>query len=131
MPLFLQAFLPIGPLVVPFNVTTKQWEEASYQHRPAIAKLSGNRVSTRTFLDGDGKFCSVVLHSGVDCANYPSRFGGDFAILHNPNARSPVGVTTFAWCEQFIVQSGLRRGDEAGSIAGLRAVADKTCEGDE
>ena len=67
MPLFLQAFLPIGPLVVPFNVTMKQWEEASYQHRPAIAKLSGKSVSTRTFLDEDPKFCSVVLHSGVDC----------------------------------------------------------------
>lgn len=105
MPLFLQAFLPIGPLVVPFNVTTKQWEEALYQHRAAIAKLSGSSVSTRTFLDEDAKFCSVVLHSGVDCANYPSRFGGDFAILHNPNARCPVGVTTFGWCEQFIVEN--------------------------
>ena len=104
-PLFVQAFLPIGPLVVPFNVTTKQREEAFYQHREVIAKLSGKSVSTRTFLDEDATFCSVILHSGVDCANYPSRFGADFAILHNPNARSPVGVTTFAWCEQFVVQN--------------------------
>ena len=104
MPYFVQAFLPIGPLVVPFNTTTKQWEDAFYQHRPAIAKLSGKSVSTRTFLDDDAKFCSVILHSGVDCANYPSQFGGDFAILHNPNARCSLGEAKFAWCEQFMIQ---------------------------
>jgi hypothetical protein len=104
IPLFVQAFLPIGPLVIPINVTTRRWEEPFYQHRPAIAKLSGASVSTRTFLDEDDQFCSAILHSGVDCANYPSRFGGDFAILHNPNARCPLGETKFAWCEQFIVQ---------------------------
>jgi hypothetical protein len=110
MPLFLQAFVPIGRLVVPFNVTTKEWEEAFYQHRPEISKLSGSPVSTRTFLDEEARFCSVVLHSGVDCANYPAQLGDDFAILHNPNARCPVAVSKFAWCEQFIVENNrLRR----------------------
>jgi hypothetical protein len=105
MPLFIHAFLPIGPLVVPFNVTTKQWEEAFYQHRFTIAKVNGSSVSTRTFLDEDATFCSAILHTGVDCANYPSQFGSDFAILHNPNARCPLGETKFAWCEQFNVQN--------------------------
>jgi hypothetical protein len=105
MPLFIQAFLPIGPLVVPFNVTTKQWEEAFYQNRHQIAKLSGSPVSTRTFLDEEAQFCSLVLHSGVDCANYPAKLGDDFAILHNPNARCPVALSKFAWCEQFIVEN--------------------------
>jgi hypothetical protein len=110
MPLFLRAFLPIGPLVVPFNVTTEQWEEAFYQHRPEINKLNGSPVSTRTFLDEEAQFCSVVLHSGVDCANYPAQLGDDFTILHNPNARCPVAVTKFAWCEQFVVENNrLRR----------------------
>jgi hypothetical protein len=104
MPLFIQACLPIGQLVVPFNVTTKEWEEAFYQRRPAITKLSGNSVSTGTFLDEAAKFCSVVLHSGVDCANYPSRLGGDFALLHNPSAQCPLDATAFEWCEQFSVR---------------------------
>jgi hypothetical protein len=105
IPLFLKAFLPIGPLMVPFNVTTREWEQASYQHRPTIAKLNGESISTSAFLAEDARFCSGILHSSVDCANHPDQFGADFAILHNPNARSPVDVTTFAWCEQFIVQN--------------------------
>jgi hypothetical protein len=110
MPLFVQAFSPIGHLVVPFNVTTKEWEEAFYQHRPEIAKLSGSPVSTRTFLDQEAQFCSLVLHSGVDCANYPTKLGDDFAVLHNPKAQCPVAVSKFGWCEQFIVENDrLRR----------------------
>jgi hypothetical protein len=104
MPLFVQAFLPIGPLLIPFNVTAKQWEDPIYQHRPAITKLSGATISTKTLLDSDAKFCSAILHSGVDSANYPIGFGDDFAILHNPKAQCPLDVAKFVWCEQFIVK---------------------------
>jgi hypothetical protein len=104
MPLFIQAFLPIGPLVVPIDVKTRKFEEPFYQPRPSIAKLSGSPVSTRTFLDDDDRFCSAILHSGVDCANYPTRIGGDFAILHNPNAQCPLDFTLFEWSEQFILR---------------------------
>ena len=104
MPLFIQAFLAIGPLLVPIDVITRQFEKPFYQHRPAIAKLSGASVSTRTFLDDDAQFCSAILHSGVDCANYPSQFGGEFAILHNPNAQCPLDFALFDWCEQFILR---------------------------
>jgi hypothetical protein len=65
MPLFVQAFLPIGPLVVPINVTTRQFEKPFYQHRDAIAKLSGTSISTRerslkTMLNSAPLFCTPV-----------------------------------------------------------------------
>jgi len=62
-------------------------------------------VSTPTFLDPEeAYFCSAVLHSAVDCANCPSRMGGDFSMLHNPGAINSIGPETFSWCEQFFVR---------------------------
>ena len=48
MPLFVRAFLPYGPLQVAFDSKTRQIVDRFYQYRPAISKLSGRSVSTRT-----------------------------------------------------------------------------------
>jgi hypothetical protein len=103
-PLFVQAFLPYGALQVAFDSKTGGIVDSSYQYRPAISKLSGHRVSTRTFLDPGASFCSAVLHSSVDCSNHPPQMGGDFSVLHNPHARCPPDSTVFHWCTQFRVQ---------------------------
>ena len=97
MPHFVQPFLAFGPLVVAIDGS----KDSFNQYRPVISKVSGSPVSTRIFLDEDASFCSVVLHSGVDSANYPDQLGGDFAVLHNPNARRPLDASAFQWCEQF------------------------------
>jgi hypothetical protein len=101
MPHFIQAFLPFGPLAVSIDTKTLEVKDSFYQYRPAVSKLSGSPVSTRTFLDEEASFCSAVLHSTVDCANHPDQLGGDFSILHNPNAQRPLDAAVFQWCEQF------------------------------
>lgn len=103
MPLFVQAFLAIGPLQVVFDSKT-EITDSFYKYRPAIQKLSGCSVSTRAFLDNAASFCSAVLHSSVDCANYPKQLGGDFCVLHNPNAQRPLDEAVFQWCEQFTLR---------------------------
>ena len=41
------------------------------------------------------------LHKGtVDCVNRPETLGGDFCMLHNPNASLGVDQSLFSWCEQ-------------------------------
>jgi hypothetical protein len=105
MPLFVQAFLPIGPLEFIVDSKTGEMIDASYQYRPEISKLSGCSVSTRTFLEDGASFCSAVIHSAVDCANHPFQLGGDFSVLHNPHARWPLELTAFRWCEQFRLQN--------------------------
>jgi len=101
MPYFIQAFLPFGPLTVSIDAKTLEVKDSFYQYQPEVLKLCGKKVSTRTFLDKEAAFCSVVLHSGVDCANHPNQLGGEFSILHNPNAQRPLDAAVFQWCEQF------------------------------
>jgi hypothetical protein len=101
LPFFIQAFLPFGPLTVLIDTKTGKLTESFYAYRPNVSKISGSSVSTRTFLDDEASFCSAVLHSSVDCANHPAQLGGDFSVLHNPNAQRPIDAVIFHWCEQF------------------------------
>ena len=105
MPYFLQALLPIGPLAVGINRDPLEVTDSFYQYRPHVTKASGAEVSTRTFLDQDAAFCSAVIHSAVDCANHPPNLGGDFSVLHNPNAAHPITESAFPWCTQFSVHN--------------------------
>ena len=101
MPHFVQPFLAFGPLAVAIDAKTFEGKDSFYQYRPVVSKENGSTVSTRIFLDEDASFCSAVLHSGVDSANYPDQLGSDFAVLHNPNALRPLDAAVFQWCEQF------------------------------
>ena len=107
LPYFIQAFLPIGPLTIGIDTKTRKAIDSFYQYRPTILKFNGSTVSTRPFLDIENSFCSAVLHSGVDCANHPSQFGGDFQVLHNPNAKHPLNAAVIQWCEQFTFGDGM------------------------
>jgi hypothetical protein len=99
MPYCLQAFLGVGPLAAYLDVQGKV-VDSGYQHRPTVWKANGAPVSTSAFLGRDAAFCSAVLHSGVDCANYPEQIGADFFVLHNPNARRPLDAAILQWCKQ-------------------------------
>jgi hypothetical protein len=100
IPYFVQAFLPFGPITLEVDVETFEIARSFRAYRPDVRKLKGADVSTRTFLDSEDSFCSAVLHSAVDCANYPERMGDDFAVLHNPQAEHPIDSAVFVWCTQ-------------------------------
>lgn len=120
MPYFVQAFLPIGPLAIAIDRETLKVTDSFYQYRPHVAKASGTDISTRTFLDEDGAFCSAVIHSAVDCANHPADLGADFSILYNPNATHPIAEAAFPWCTRFTVQDQLHRSEPNRTIAADR-----------
>jgi hypothetical protein len=105
MPYYVQAFLPIGPLVFSIDKRSGELVDSHYQRRPHLLKKSGATVSTMSFLDDSATFCSAALHSGVDCANHPERLGGDFSILFNMRADVPLDERDFAWCEQFAMKN--------------------------
>ncbi|HEU4684065.1 MAG TPA: hypothetical protein VFS39_06150 [Nitrospira sp.] len=107
MPYFVQAFLPIGPLKLSFDSKTFELKDSFYSYRPEVFKANGAPVSTNIFLDEASSFCSAILHSSVDCANYPTKYGGDFAVLHNPRASHPVDVSVFDWCDQWKVRDDM------------------------
>jgi hypothetical protein len=105
MPYFIQAFLPFGPLTYSIDVKTFEIKDSFYQYRPAVSKLNRSSVSTKAFLDDEASFCSAVIHSGVDCANHPDQLGGEFSVLHNPQAHCPLDTSVFSWCEQFTLHA--------------------------
>jgi hypothetical protein len=106
IPYFVQAFLPFGPLAVAIDRKTLEVIDSHYQYRDAVLKRSGASVSTKAFLDPDFSFCSAVLHSSVDCVNRPVEFGGDFCVLHNPNASHTIDAAVFSWARQLRFESG-------------------------
>lgn len=100
MPYFIQACFPVGPPVVSIDPGTGNIVDSSYQYRPAVQKLNGANISTTAFLDKEFSCISSVLHSSVDCVNRPETLGGDFCMLHNPNASLGVDQSLFSWCQQ-------------------------------
>ena len=108
-PYFVQAFLAIGPLAAALDPKSLEIIDSYHQYRPQIEKANGAPVSTCPFLGQDAAYCSTVIHSAVDCANYPTDLGADFVLLHNPNASRPITEATFPWWSQF--QLGNNIGD--------------------
>src|SRR5579875_2582789 len=85
-PYFVQAFLGVGGPAVAVNPSTRQVLWQGHRDRGEVAKMSGAKVSTRALLDEVGAFCSAVIGSAVDCANYPEQMGADFAVILNERA---------------------------------------------
>jgi hypothetical protein len=106
MPYFIQAFLGYGPLTAVIDTKSGEVIDTFHQYRPEVTKLSGASVSTNIFLEPNASFCSAVLHSGVDCTSHPERLGGDFYVLHNPNAQHPLEEAVFDWCKQYFYRDG-------------------------
>jgi len=106
LPYFVQAFLPFGHPTIAIDVNTLEVVDSYFQHRDTVTKVSGAPVSTKAFLEPQFAFVSAMLHSTVDCANYPVVFGGDFRVLHNPTAQHPLDRLLFAWCTQLLWRDG-------------------------
>lgn len=100
IPLYIEAFLPFGPLTLLINRNTGKAEDRYFQHSDTIHKQNKAPVSTAPLLDASYAPVSAVLHSLVDCGNHPEALGGDFALLHNPLATVPLPDSAFSWCLQ-------------------------------
>ena len=106
LPFFVQALLPIGAPTLVVDRATGKPVDSYYALRDTIQKSAGTAISTSTFLDPESAFISAVIHSGVDCVNRPAVLSDDFCVLHNPSASRPLGMTTFAWCKQYVFADG-------------------------
>jgi|SRR6267142_1351863 len=114
LPFFVQAYLPIGDLSLMMDRATGKLGNPFYKYRDAVSKASGAAVRTDSFLDPNFSFVSAILHSAVDCVNRPNALGGEFAVLHNPNAVHPLDPAVFSWCKQFFHRGEFLEVIEAG-----------------
>lgn len=101
VPYFIQAFLGIGGPAVAIGPSTRQVLWQGHQHRDDVVKISGAQVSTHALLDGDGAFCSAIIGSAVNCANYPKEMGADFSVLLNGLADNSLGISAFPWWPKY------------------------------
>lgn len=102
LPYMVQALFPIGPLVLTFDRRTKRITNRSYERREAVTKRSGVNVPTTAFLDPSYADISAAIHSSIDAANNLRRLGGDFYVVHNPNARNPLPIEAFGQWPQYV-----------------------------
>lgn len=100
IPLFIEAFLPFGPLTLLINRNTGKAEDRYFQHSDTVHKQNQAPVSTAPLLDESYAPVTAVLHSLVDCGNHPEALGGDFVLLHNPLASVSLPDSAFSWCLQ-------------------------------
>lgn len=100
IPLFIEAFLPFGPLTLLINRNTGQAEDRYFQHSDTVHKQNQAPVSTAPLLDEGYAPISAVIHSLADCGNHPESLGGDFVLLHNPKASVTLPDSAFPWCLQ-------------------------------
>lgn len=86
MPYVVKALFGIGNLAVAIDRASLEVVETKYLQRPTIRKLSGTSVSSQPFGAGECPGVSAVLYSSADAARMSFTLGGDFLILHNPQA---------------------------------------------
>ena len=106
VPYILKAVFPIGPLSVSIDRTSGTVIDSIHAYEPSLSKASGSSVSKEIFLDPRYSRISAVISSGVDCVNSPQRIGGDFLVVHNPNAAHCMPISTFAWSKQSRCEDG-------------------------
>jgi hypothetical protein len=89
-PRILRAAFPVGAPFYTIDRKTGKPIAAGYEFRASIRKASGAKVDTGIFLQKEYACVSGLLCSRVDAANRPGEPGGDFQLVPNPNATTPL-----------------------------------------
>jgi len=94
-PEIVKTLLPIGDLVVDFNVRTKEVSSCRYKYRDSIpksTKLNKTDIDVGFFLKAEHSHISAVIFSSARPDDPMSRenWGSDFHTIHNPLADHPL-----------------------------------------
>lgn len=114
LPVFLKAFMGVGDRVV--NLPRRSSTSSEFTFRTHVTKTNDAEVSTVPLLDKANAFCSAVLHSRVNAGNRRESMDGDFQLLLNPHAQSPVRRQEFAWWERFVFDGSFLQRIPPGAV---------------
>jgi hypothetical protein len=107
LPRIVRSLLPFGPLQAHLDLESLEVTRTSYAYQASLTKSSGAGVATDGFLVGSHLAgISAVLYSCTDPLNRPSVLGGDFVLVHNPEARAPVATGGLPSAHEYIVSEG-------------------------
>lgn len=104
IPYIVQTVLPFGDETISYDVKTLDVIDLFYKYRPQIEKSTGTPISTRIFLDNKHVGISAILYSNADLFNKPDEMGGDFILVHNPNANNPINIGWFPVAREYWVE---------------------------
>jgi hypothetical protein len=91
VPRIVRTLFPIGHLQYRVNVDTLEVVDSSYTFEGSVKKVKGTEIPTDGFLSREKMSgVSAVLYSCVNAVNRTSVLGGDFMLVHNPNAACPI-----------------------------------------
>lgn len=77
---------------------------SGWQTRDFITKNNGEQISMKFFEDKNNDFVSGIIYSPIDILNAPDEIGNDCVLIHNPNAKNPVGIDKFSILQQQIAK---------------------------
>ena len=101
-PFAVEAVLPVGPHEIVIDRETLNTTDVRHQYRPAIPKPpTGTKISTDSFLSEEYAGISALIgtNAGINAAcglEWP------LAVVHNPNARTPIPKGIFGNADEFI-----------------------------
>lgn len=116
LPYIVQALFGIGTPGYAIDPVSHDIVDSYCPHLPYVAKSNAEKIPMGHFRDGGAAFCSAVIHSSVDCANYPAELGQDFLVVLNPTATHQIPIDTFPWWTRYtfnIERNELKRLDPA------------------
>lgn len=109
IPLILKCLFGFGNQF--FNRVNGELVYAGWNTRDFITKNNGEQISMKFFEDKNNDFVSGIIYSPENILNSPDNIGGDCVLVHNPNAKNPIGLDKFSILQQRIAKysdSGLK-----------------------
>jgi len=77
---------------------------SGWQARDFITKNNGEQISMKFFEDKNNDFVSGIIYSPIDILNAPDEIGNDCVLIHNPNAKNPIGLDKFSILQQRVAK---------------------------
>jgi len=87
--LIVRTVFPFGHEVLQFNMDTKKVTEQYHNYQGSILKKEGSPILTTFFEQPESGGITAVLYSIAHAFAY-RKLGGDFKLIHNPQATAPL-----------------------------------------
>lgn len=102
IPLILKCLFGLGNQF--FKKVNGELVYGGWNTRDFITKNNGEQISMKFFENKNNDFVSGIIYSPGDILNSPDDIGADCVLVHNPNAKNPIGLDKFVILQQRVAK---------------------------
>lgn len=102
IPLIFKCLFGLGYQVI--KKVSGELVDGGWNTRDFIIKSNGEQISMKFFEDKNNDFVSGIIYSPRDILNSPDEIGADCILVHNPNAKNPIGLDKFSILQQWVAE---------------------------